>query len=386
MRKLTLIFLGLGLTCGAAPTQAHSASGPSAWVYVTSRIGTTNTSDVYGFTAASNGKLTLISTAPLATGNLSSMAVNGLYLFGSPLLGSSIDSYHIESDGKLSYASTIDASTPNKCNNTPGPVFLDHTGQTLYDFYYWGDSICSNSVYQAWSINKSTGAMTYIGAADGNEELLNSLSFIGNNEFGYVSDCYHFDGAISGFKRSSNGALTEINLTYVQPTPPKGYDGYCPYLAAADPTNHLAIPVQLYQSFPGSPSGPYQLATYTVNSSTGAVSTSSTYANMPSVKVGTITALAMSPSGKLLAVAGTSGLQVFHFNGAGPITAYTGLMSTAEMDQIFWDNDNHLYAIGNSTNKLAVFTVTPTSWSWVDTYTVKEPVGLIVQPLPLPWQ
>jgi hypothetical protein len=383
MRKLTLVSLGLGLTCTVAPTQAHSASGPSAWVYVSSQIGTTTNSDVYGFTAASDGKLTLISTSPLAT-NLSSMAVNGLYLIGAPVSGSSIDSYHIESSGKLTYASTTDASTPNKCDNTPGPVFLDHTGQTLYDFYYWGDSICSNNVYQAWSIAKSSGAMMYISAAGGNENLTNVLTFIGNNEYAYTSDCYHFDAEISGFKRSSNGSLTEINLTQVWPKAPSG-TGYCAYLAAADPTNHLAIPVQPYTSVPGSPSGPYQLATYTVNSSTGAISTSSTYANMPSVKVGNITALAMSPSGKLLAVAGTSGLQVFHFNGAGPITAYTGLMSTAEMDSIFWDNDNHLYAIGNSTNKLAVFTVTPTSWSWVDTYTVKNPIGLIVQPLPLPW-
>jgi hypothetical protein len=35
----------------------------------------------------------------------------------------------------------------------------------------------------------------------------------------------------------------------------------------------------------------------------------------------------MSPSGKLLAVAGTTGLQVFHFNGSNPIKPYTGLLT-----------------------------------------------------------
>lgn len=386
MPKLTLLFLGLGLTLVSAPTQARSASGPSAWVYVSSQIGDTSNSDVYGFIAAPNGRLTLISTAPLAT-NLSSMAVNGLYLFGSPIQGTSIDSYHIESDGKLTFSKSTDAATHGACTDTgPGPVVLDHTGQTLYDFYFDGN-ICANNDYQAWSITKSNGALTYIDTTEGNENIPGSvISFIGNNVYAYTADCYHFEPVISGFKRASNGSLTEvISSSLVFPKPPKSEGGYCPYLAAADPTNHLAVPVQFFDVFPGSPSEPYQLATYTVNSS-GGLSTSSTYANMPTVEVGSVTALAMSPSGKLLAVAGTSGLQVFHFNGGSPITAYTGLMSTAEMDQIFWDNDNHLYAIGKSTNKLAVFTVTPTSWSWVDTYTVKNPIGLIVQPLPLPWK
>jgi hypothetical protein len=69
----------------------------------------------------------------------------------------------------------------------------------------------------------------------------------------------------------------------------------------------------------------------------------------------------MSPSGKYLAVAGTSGLQVFHFNGAAPITKYTGLIVKDQVDQVFWDNSNHLYAIGYSAQKLWVFTVTSSS-------------------------
>jgi hypothetical protein len=68
----------------------------------------------------------------------------------------------------------------------------------------------------------------------------------------------------------------------------------------------------------------------------------------------------MSPSGDLLAVAGTGGVQVFHYNGANPITSYTGLLTSDEVDQLSWDNDNHLYAIGQAAGKLFVFTVTPT--------------------------
>ena len=65
----------------------------------------------------------------------------------------------------------------------------------------------------------------------------------------------------------------------------------------------------------------------------------------------------MSQSGKLLAVG--PGLQVFHFNGAEPITKFTGLLPTAPITHIHWDNNNHLYAL--SSNKLYVYTVTPTS-------------------------
>lgn len=80
---------------------------------------------------------------------------------------------------------------------------------------------------------------------------------------------------------------------------------------------------------------------------------------MPSVLVGTLNNYWMSPNGKFLAVGGSSGLQVFHFNGANPITQYTGLLvSGNEVNQMFWDNANHLYAIGRKAGKLWVFTVT----------------------------
>jgi hypothetical protein len=129
--------------------------------------------------------------------------------------------------------------------------------------------------------------------------------------------------------------------------------------------------------------GPNVLATYTVSSS-GNLTTSSTMKNMPAVSVGeNINAMNASPSGKLLAVAGNKGLQIFHFNGANPITHFTGLLTSTEVDQIFWDNDNHLYGISFSANKLWVFTVTPTGYSEApgSPYSVDSPQGLRVLPL-----
>jgi len=87
---------------------------------------------------------------------------------------------------------------------------------------------------------------------------------------------------------------------------------------------------------------------------------------MPSTSINPVD-LEMSPSGTLLAVAGSGGLQIFHFNGASPITNFTGVLTTDFIDRLFWDHSNHLYALspvpGPSTSglgKLHVFTVTDT--------------------------
>jgi hypothetical protein len=91
----------------------------------------------------------------------------------------------------------------------------------------------------------------------------------------------------------------------------------------------------------------------------------------------------MSVSGKLLAVGGAPGIQIFHFNGAAPITPYSGvLLPNVTVDQMTWDNNNHLYALSNQSGELYVLTVTPTSISEVSgsPYKVKASGGVIVVP------
>ena len=102
--------------------------------------------------------------------------------------------------------------------------------------------------------------------------------------------------------------------------------------------------------------------------------------------------LLISPSDKFLAVADSGGLQIFHFNGANPVTTFTDVLTTDNISQIAWDKKDHLYAItGNSqttptggiknANKLYVFTVTGTSVTQVpgSPYTIVFPTGLAVQ-------
>jgi hypothetical protein len=202
------------------------------------------------------------------------MAVNGKYLFGASNDSTFIDSYAIESNGSLQYVAQVNTQAVNRSDSEPpGHIVLDHTGASLYNFDDSGDTICSNNVYQAYSVTKSNGALKYLNDAGGNEELAGPLTFPSNNLYAYTSDCFHFNGQISGFKRSSTGPLT--SLPYSIPFPS---GGWCSYLASADPAMHLAVP--MYPCNEYGCSGTYQLATYTI-ASDGNLSTMSTPATMP---------------------------------------------------------------------------------------------------------
>jgi hypothetical protein len=385
MRKLSFVFLIAALCTATALAQVSTedtnpilddteqpSTTPVAYIYVSS-------GHITAYAAASNGKLTHISGSPFS-GDVGYLAGNGKYLFGSTLSTTDIDSYAIESNGALHYvASKNVVSADGGCGNA-NQIFIDHTGSTLYDVAFFG-SECSNNTYEIFTIENSTGKLNFLGLGGSTESIEGPFTTIANDKYGYTAACYHFDGSITPFRRNSNGSLTELNFNIPFPNASSG--SYCGLGQAADPANHVAIAMQAFDD-PGSPTTGTQLGTYTA-ASNGNLTTTSTKSNMPSVAVGNLTVLNMAPSGKLLAVAGSGGLQVFHFNGASPITHYTGLLTSAEVDQVFWDNANHLYAIGSAANKLWVFTITPTGFSQApgSPYTVHSPQGLKVLPLTL---
>lgn len=356
---------------------APTSVSPVAYVYVSSSPGT-GKNQINAYAATSNGSLTTVFGSPFST-TVSYLALNGAWLFGTD--GTNIDSFSIASNGSLALK---DSYTAGISGGGPASLFLDHTGADLYDGFANLNGTGNNG-YQSYSINQTTGKIGYINDISGGPSIGSVLSFVGNNQYAYASSCYHFTPSIYGVQRHSNGAITELNINPALPVT-KNPGFYCPWFgAAADPTNHVAVAMQPLNSN-WQPAGPYQLATYTADS-TGNLTTTSTYSNMPTTEVatlphGSVTDYWMSPSGKFLAVAGTSGLQIFHFNGANPITKYTDLIVTAEVDQVFWDNSNHLYAIGTKAGKLWVFTVTSTSVSQApgSPHSITHPEGLIVLP------
>jgi hypothetical protein len=102
---------------------------------------------------------------------------------------------------------------------------------------------------------------------------------------------------------------------------------------------------------------PQQIGSFTADAN-GNLTTTNTSANMPSTVISSVNDMKISPAGDLLAVGGMGGLQIFHFNGANPPTAYTAALTTDPVNQMFWDQFGHLYAISQTAGKLHVFSVT----------------------------
>jgi outer membrane protein assembly factor BamB len=149
----------------------------------------------------------------------------------------------------------------------------------------------------------------------------------------------------------------------IEVSPPTDSSGYLfnPVGISADPLNHVAV-LFANEAIPEGPqTGPNQIGIYTIGAN-GTLSTTSTYGNMLNVPAGD-TGLKMSVSGKVLAGFGATGLEIFHFNGANPVTPFATLLQNKDIEQVFWDNANHLFAVSQKSGKLYVFTVTPTSFS-----------------------
>lgn len=359
-RKLKFTLSLSAAVCMAGPlAQAASTGGgnaPVAYIYVSTPAASAGRNEVHAWTASANGKLTTIAGSPFQE-NVTSMAVNGKFLFGASESGSDVNSYRIEANGGLQYAVTTNITRYNDTDcASAGSVFTDNTGATVYNMEYRGDG-CANNAYRSFKNESGTGGLQNLGESGGNSWLYQPATFLENNSWAYSASCLgNMYWGIFGFKRASTGLLTEIPISAPVPPPPNG-EFFCPSETAADGANHVAISMQAVKQQDFSSVGAAVLAVYTAQSNGNLTSTSTT-ANMPQVSVGSVTDLKMQPGGKLLAVAGTAGLQVFHFNGASPVTHFTGLLTSDSIVQCFWDKAGHLYAISGKTGQLFVFTLT----------------------------
>jgi len=356
---------------------AFTQTAPVADVYVQ----TNNGVNVYNANAA--GQLTLAKGSPFAdTGQMEGN--NGGYLIS---VGTDyLHSYKVESNGAVgSQAAQIDTQSYDgaECGNTDasGAIF-DHTGHYFYVQLYGtpgsGGVSAACAAWQTYQVLSDgsfvfLGAMEYGGNADHDATDSSVPTISSNDAFGY-GIFPEFGGysttSFSSFGRAANGAL-DVNNNFTNNVPatnPGLQDGpwtYFPVQAQADPAGHLAV-LLVPESFSNccGAYGPQQLASYTINSKTGAISTTNTWENMPTLELSTVTAMNMSPSGALLAVAGSPGLEIFHFNGAAAPTTDGGvLLPSVDIDQLAWDGSNHLYALSYSSSELYVYTVTPTSIS-----------------------
>ncbi len=145
------------LTAGQAHTQSSS---PAAWVYVSMTPQNSSVNEIAGYAAAANGSLTPLPGSPW-TADVTSMAVNGKYLFASNRNAVYIDRLPYQPDQWLPAHSgrkrDVAKMNPQDCGG-PGRLVLDHTGATLYNFEYQRRWLRQQRAYRSLAINSSVGA------------------------------------------------------------------------------------------------------------------------------------------------------------------------------------------------------------------------------------
>jgi len=374
MNQSVKLAVCLVATLGAGLTFTHPAfaqSTPSAYVYlITNPSG--NNYEIDGYKADSTGALTHLAGSPFwkTTKTLLTMAHTTNWFFVSD--GTNIYSFSIAASGALKQVSSVNAAKFYAFSGLTGAsLVLDHTGSTLYSLALDGTG---DNEFQFFNKNSSTGALSFFGSTPDNISY-GQLVFTGNNQFAYGFGCFQDESHAYGFKRGVDGTLTSFTPSVPIPTYPNG--DFCLDTSASNPTNNLAVSMYL-DTATHPPGPPAWLGVYTVDGS-GNLTTKSTSANMPTAAVGTVHEMVASPAGNLLAIGGSSGLQVFHFNGSNPITPYTGLLATHELNQILWDSHDHLYGI-SSAGRLYAFKITATGHKQAagSPYSITNPMAITV--------
>lgn len=376
---------------------AATAAAPVAHVYIQTG------SHIVAYSAATTGKLTAVPGSPFSS-NISLTGANGHFLFGFEPSGPVIDSLSMAANGALKKTASINfLDSPS---GTCGPFVenglgmrVDHSGLDIYNMVIGTEFPCP-SVFQSFKINDATGKLTSIGYVNGVLDGSADLHILGNNKFAYAPSCAAAFGNspfpdVVGFARASSGELVASSAGAALPTPPlddsdpnnpvPGY--YCPSDIATDPTNHAAMTLYALQDVDGEDGGnvgygPMVIATFTADAK-GVLRTTNTTENTAKLPWWPNT-MRMSPSGKLLAV-GATGVILYNFNGGSPLTKYKTLLSTDNIGEILWDNDNHMYVTGsdNKGGKLWVYNVTTTSVTEApgSPYVISNAGGMVVQPL-----
>ena len=261
---------------------------------------------------------------------------------------------------------------------------FDHTGTTIYVPLNGGQDDNGNLLcngLQTYTISK-TGMLTFKGATEFNQDNvgitgLPSLPTItGNGKFAFSFQRIVYDNECGPFLNTyaaESGGVLAYHPQFGEgggpgPQLPPGSApsaGWILFGAMTDdPTNHVALTMYTTtdedcEDFPTF--GPPQLVSATVNSN-GSITTTNTYKNMPTLAGGGyLASIRLDYTGKILAVATGTGVQFFHFDGAKPITAFTGVIGVSGyITQMSWDGHGHLYA-QNISGKMHVYSVTTKS-------------------------
>lgn len=381
-RRFTFV-ASLLLVCHStlAPKLRAQSTSTAAHVYV--QVGGPAGS-VYGYSASSSGQLSPISGSPFKLGTqIVNSTSTKFFTLGKTL----IHSYAVASDGAIqSQESQIpvfdySGSSCGDPQKGAGGAVLDHTGKYIYVMLDNGTGACA--AYQSYIIN-SDGSFNFDGDTQLNLDSTGSdaglPSILGNESFAYSDYAYLNAGrTLIGFQRQSSGTLELMQFNETDPdTGSAGFpDTRFP---DASPTGNYVV-----NQLEPDASNPTYLVSYSVDSQ-GSLSTTNTLSNAPITSL-TNPDTTFSPSGNLFVAYADgglavhcckSGIEIYHFNGANPLTLYQTLLTGTPIDDVAWDSSNHLYAISMATNKLYVFTVTSTSVTQDTSISIGSPFNLVV--------
>ena len=393
-----ILTLALAATLSTAAAGAQALPNQSAAATTTptnvARVYVQTAKGVNAYTASSTGKLTLVSGSPFknTVGLMIGTAGSHFITVGTTYL----HSYAIKSTGGIGaqVAQINTALHPGaECGTTFGGT-IDRTGTEAY-IQLESEGIggqCDG--LQSYKINATTGAFTFGGVAEfagiSGTVIRSPLVVAGNNGHAYTFTEDYCENFSNRFYRDRFGAMNDDDSTFTFPPPPNGGEYFALAMTSDNqnvPTGHMAVALQVNYGVCEAFSPP-ALASYTVDY----------YGNLSYNGAMLKTAInpasmAINPQGNLLAVSAAisdpyytkdgPGLQVFHFNGGKPITGYSNILTNNPIDSIAWDKSYHLYATSHATNKLYVFTITPTSITPVagSPFTLSGPSTLVVRPL-----
>jgi len=354
---------------------AKATTAPVAYVYVSR----TNPDFIDALAASPAGALTYINDVSTPH-PLIHLSVTKKFVFGIDGK-SNIYSYSIAANGGLKYVASIDAAkyVKDASSTSSAPVLqVDETGSDVYAFV----TDTNNNWYLLSFKIESNGELEFLGSAYANS-YFSEIRFVQDNKYALYPSCditvlrlgteSKVNAQTMVYKRESNGLLSYIGASDVEPEAQGPYQ-YCPDVSENDTTDHLAVSFALidptHNEFVGSAVG-----TYTV-SATGKLTTTSNWENMPTVGY-TPAVVSISPSSNILAVGGSGSYQFFHFNGANPITAYSGVINAGDQVRAFsWDKSNHAYMLTGSA--VVPFSITTTSYKALTPYSISAPYSMIV--------
>lgn len=340
---MKFLFAGLALLTLGVASAVHAST--AAFVYESADVPNTNSSvqAIYGYALSSSGQLTPIPGEPFAVGDGINYytACNGSYLFGISWGTSanptwrSIITYRIAANGALTKVQTTPAANYSSTSGPHylyGPLALDHSGQFLYVGVTGGPDLYSEYSVMTFQVNHETGALDFLGETPFRGQDTATIHFTGNDKYAFDENNYEY--LVAGNK----------TLLLLGNATDAGFDGND---LDPDPLNNLAVVGK---------NG--QLQSWFVQANGNLTQHSSDGETLVRTNLwpDDYREMYFSPDGSILALAGF-GLDLYHFNGARPITNYKQLYAPGVFNSqtnttvgtyvsiVAWDNQHHFITL-----------------------------------------